>query len=49
MPKHIYEADEQYGDRITLENPELMTGYILFAQPIVDMMKKSSLFSKVVY
>tara|TARA_Y100000593_G_C4309442_1_gene337583 strand:+ start:1182 stop:2366 length:1185 start_codon:yes stop_codon:yes gene_type:complete len=49
MPKHIYEADEQYGDKITLENPELMTGYLLFAQPIVDMMKKSSLFSKVVY
>ena len=49
MPNEIREADEEFGRIISATSPETMVGYHYWAIPIVGLMKKSSLFSKIVW
>ncbi len=49
MSKEIRTADEEFG-RIMLENrPEVMSGYHWWALPVVRLMKRSNIFTKVVW
>lgn len=43
------EADEKFGEMILRESPEVMKGYHYWAIPIVEMMKKSRTFTRIVW
>lgn len=45
MEEHIYVKDIEYGRRLA---PEVLNGYHFWAIPIVNLMKKSSIFTKIV-
>lgn len=49
MPDFIYEMDSKFGDIMLQKNPEVMYGYWIWAQLIVNKLKKSKSFSKFVY
>lgn len=49
MPDEIREADEEFGRMISMTSPETMIGYHYWAIPIVNLMKKSNLFSRIVW
>jgi len=49
MPQFIYDMDSKFGDLVLQKNPEIMYGYWIWAQPIVDKLKTSKSFSKFVY
>jgi hypothetical protein len=49
MPQFIYDMDSKFGDIVLQKNPQIMYGYWLWAQPIVDKLKTSKSFSKFVY
>jgi hypothetical protein len=49
MPQFIYDMDSKFGDIVLQKNPEIMYGYWIWAQPIVDKLKTSKSFSKFVY
>ena len=49
MPQFIYDMDSKFGDSVLQKNPEIMYGYWIWAQPIVDKLKTSKSFSKFVY
>jgi len=49
MPDEIREADEEFGRMISMTSPETMIGYHYWAIPIVNLMRKSSLFSRIVW
>jgi hypothetical protein len=49
MTNEIREADEEFGRIISSTSPETMIGYHYWAIPIVGLMKKSSLFSRIVW
>jgi hypothetical protein len=48
MPDYVYQADQALGDKLAYEDPFLMSGYHFLARPIVKLMKKSKLFTKLV-
>ena len=49
MPDFIFEVDSKFGDIMFNKNPQVMYGYWLWAQPIVNKLKTSKSFSKFVY
>lgn len=49
MPDDIREADERFGRMISETSPETMAGYHYWAIPIVNLMRKSRLFTKIVW
>jgi hypothetical protein len=49
MPQFIYDMDSKFGDIVLQKNPQIMYGYWMWAQPIVDKLKTSKSFSKFVY
>jgi hypothetical protein len=49
MPDEIREADERFGRMISATSPETMLGYHYWAIPIVNLMQKSRLFTKIVW
>ena len=49
MPQFIYDMDSKFGDIVLQKNPQIMYGYWIWAQPIVDKLKTSKSFSKFVY
>jgi len=49
MPQFIYDMDSKFGDIVLQKNPEVMYGYWIWAQPIVNKLKTSKSFSKFVY
>jgi regulator of replication initiation timing len=49
MPQFIYDMDSKFGDTVLQKNPEIMYGYWIWAQPIVNKLKTSKSFSKFVY
>jgi len=48
MPKHIYALDVVYGHSLYVIYPEVTVGYHLWAKPLVKVMKKSKLVTKLV-
>jgi hypothetical protein len=48
MPSNLYVRDHFYGDYLRLHNPNVLVGYHFWAKPIVALMKKSKLFTKIV-
>jgi hypothetical protein len=49
MPDEIREADERFGRMISATSPETMLGYHYWAIPIVNLMQKSRLFTRIVW
>jgi len=49
MSDYIREADQRYGDMIAENRPEVMLGYHYWALPIVNLMKKSRTFTRIVW
>jgi len=49
MSDEIREADERFGRMISATSPETMLGYHYWAIPIVNLMQKSRLFTKIVW
>ena len=49
MPDEIREADEKFGRMILTQSPETMLGYHFWAIPIVNLMQKSRLFTRIVW
>ena len=49
MSDYIRSADQRYGNMMAENRPEVMLGYHYWALPIVDLMKKSKLFTKAVW
>jgi len=49
MPDNIREADEKFGRMISGSSPETMIGYHYWAIPVVNLMKRSRLFTKIVW
>ena len=48
MPYNVYLADMQYGYKISMERPEVLDGYHLWARPTVRLMRKSQLFTNLI-
>lgn len=48
MSKEIYKKDQLYGYRMMTYHPEVYWGYRIMAKPIVKLMKKSKLFTKLI-
>lgn len=48
MPYEIYLKDREYGKCIRRDNPHIYTGYIFLASPVVRMMRKSKLVTKII-
>jgi len=46
--EEVYKADETFGIIIRKYMPEVYTGYLTWAQPIVKLMQKSEIFTKIV-
>ena len=49
MSDEIREADERFGRMISATSPETMLGYYYWSIPIVNLMQKSRLFTKIVW
>lgn len=49
MSKEIRDADQKFGEMMASLRPEVMVGYHYWAVPIVGLMKKSKLFTRVVW
>ena len=49
MSDEIREADERFGRMISETSPETMLGYHYWAIPIVNLMQKSRLFTRIVW
>ena len=48
MSKDIYIKDAQYGIEVRKNDPFVYDGYIILASPLVSLMKKSPLFTKII-
>jgi hypothetical protein len=48
MPLHIYSKDQAYGLELARTSPEVIVGYHFWAKPLVKLMEKSKLFTKLV-
>jgi hypothetical protein len=48
MDQETFEADEKFGKHMAKHNPDVMIGYWTLAIPIVRLMRKSSVFTKIV-
>jgi hypothetical protein len=48
MSEEIRMADMEHGKKILEESPEIYFGYIFLARPVVSLMKKSSIFTRII-
>lgn len=48
LSKEIYAEDANYGAYLKLHNPNVIVGYHFLADPVVKLMKKSKLFTKLI-
>lgn len=48
MPYNVYVADMKYGHKLSMERPEVLEGYHLWAKPLVRLMRKSQLFTNLI-
>ena len=49
IDKHVYRADQRFGLRLLRNDPDVITGYHLWAKPVVRLMRKSPLFTQVIF
>jgi hypothetical protein len=49
IPEHIWKADEEFGSMMLRTNKPVAIGYLIWAQGVVDFLKKKPEFSKYVY
>ena len=49
MPDDIYRADEAFGKLLRGKCPLILKGYYFWARPVVQHMRKSKLFTKIVH
>lgn len=49
LPKHIWEADQEFGKLMVRENPKGLLGYLIWAEPVVDFLTKKPKYSKYFY
>jgi len=49
IPKHIWAADEAFGEMMLKENRHVAMGYLMWAQSVVDYFTKNSQYSKYLY
>lgn len=49
LPKHIWEADQAFGQLMLRENPKGLLGYLMWAEPVVDFLTKKPKYSKYFY
>jgi|MDSV01.3.fsa_nt_gb hypothetical protein len=49
METCIYEADEEFGRLMIKTDPDVVSGYQLWARPVVEIMRESALFTQFVY
>jgi len=45
----VYRADQRFGLRLLRNDPDVITGYHFWAKPVVRLMRKSKLFTRLVY
>ena len=49
IDKHVYRAGQRFGLRLLRNDPDVITSYHLWAKPVVRLMRKSPLFTQIVY
>lgn len=49
MPADVYALDQEYGTQLAKHDPAVYAGYIRLATPVVRLMKKSRLFTRLVW
>lgn len=49
LPKHIWEADQKFGQLMMRENTKGLLGYLIWAEPVVDFLTKKPQYSKYFY
>ena len=49
LPKHIWEADQEFGKLMVRENPKGLLGYLIWAEPVVNFLTKNPQYSKYFY
>ena len=49
LPKHIWEADQKFGQLMMRENTKGLLGYLIWAGPVVDFLTKKPQYSKYFY
>ncbi|HEY9078810.1 hypothetical protein [Magnetovibrio sp.] len=49
IDKHVYRADQRFGLRLLRNDPDVIAGYHFWAQSVVHLMRKSRLFTQIVY
>lgn len=49
LPKHIWEADQEFGKLMVRENPKGLLGYLIWAEPVVDFLTKKPKYSRYFY
>lgn len=49
IPEHIWKADEDFGRMMLKTNKPVAIGYLIWAQGVVDFLKKKPQYSKYVY
>jgi len=49
IDKHVYRADQRFGLRLLRNDPDVIAGYHFWAKSVVRLMRKSPLFTLIVY
>ena len=49
LKEKIFKADQEFGYNINKINPNIITGYHIWAKPVVKLMQKSKIITKIVY
>ena len=49
LPKHIWEADQKFGQLMMRENTKGLLVYLIWAEPVVDFLSKKPQYSKYFY
>jgi hypothetical protein len=49
LPKHIWNADERYGNMMFETHPTLVLGYMMWAKKVVQFMKEKPKYTKWIY
>ncbi len=49
LEKEVYWADQRFGARLAQDDPHVIAGYHFWAKPVVRLMRKSRLFSLLIF
>ena len=49
LPKHIWDADERYGEMLYKTDPRAILGYMMWAKHVVRFMKEKPQYTKYIY